>query len=116
MLTSSRYDLNAMFKKKFGFMTVNVQGLSRVRLVYREARRRANATAQGMFILKALYWGKAGAKKNYAHQIRTLVGEARSKLGEVPIVFGECGIPMDLKCVGDSPARVTSSRVEEGSR
>jgi hypothetical protein len=30
---SSRYDLNAMFKKKFGFMTVNVQGLSRVRPV-----------------------------------------------------------------------------------
>lgn len=24
-----RYDLNAMFKKQFGFMTVNVQGLSR---------------------------------------------------------------------------------------
>jgi hypothetical protein len=33
MLMSSRYDLNAMFKKKFGFMTVNVQGLSRVRPV-----------------------------------------------------------------------------------
>lgn len=104
---SSRYDLNAMFKKKFGFMTVNVQGLSRVRLVsvaLSEAQRGVDATAQGMFILKALYWGKAGAKKNYAHQIGTLVGEARSKLGEVPIVFGECGIPMDLKCVGNLPA------------
>ena len=25
-----RYDLNALFKKQMGFMTVNVQGLSRV--------------------------------------------------------------------------------------
>jgi hypothetical protein len=25
-----RYDLNALFKKEMGFMTVNVQGLSRV--------------------------------------------------------------------------------------
>lgn len=27
---TTRYDLNAMFKKSFGRMTVNVQGLSRV--------------------------------------------------------------------------------------
>lgn len=62
-------------------MTVNVQGLSR-----------------GMFPLKALYFGEQ-VKDNYALQIRTLVNEARSKLGEVPVVFGECGIPIDLKYV-----------------
>ncbi|KAK4685812.1 hypothetical protein P7C73_g4320, partial [Tremellales sp. Uapishka_1] len=72
------YDLNALFKKQFGFMSVNVQGLSR-----------------GMFLLNALYWGK-GVKDNYALQIRTIVDEARKQLGAVPIVFGECGIPMDL--------------------
>ncbi|WRT70672.1 uncharacterized protein IL334_007670 [Kwoniella shivajii] len=73
------YDLNALFKKQFGNMTVNVQGLSR-----------------GMFILKALYFGANGAKLNYAKQIKNLVLEARLKLGAVPVVIGECGVPMDL--------------------
>ena len=50
-----------------------------------------------MMIWNALYWGRARAKKNYALQIRNLVREARRRLGEVPIVFGECGVPMDLK-------------------
>lgn len=49
-----------------------------------------------MFILRALYWGRRGVKSNYAKQIRTLVDEARKRIGEVPIVIGECGIPMDL--------------------
>ncbi|OCF33707.1 cytoplasmic protein [Kwoniella heveanensis BCC8398] len=73
------YDLNALFKKQFGFMTVNVQGLSR-----------------GMFVLKALYFGRDGAKANYAKQIKQLVLEARLKLGAVPVVIGECGVPMDI--------------------
>nr|XP_019008152.1 cytoplasmic protein [Kwoniella pini CBS 10737]OCF46933.1 cytoplasmic protein [Kwoniella pini CBS 10737] len=73
------YDLNALFKKQFGFITVDVQGLSR-----------------GMFIGKALYFGARGAKVNYSKQIKTLVLEARLKLGAVPVVFGECGVPMDL--------------------
>lgn len=51
-----------------------------------------------MFIHNALYWGK-GVKDNYALQIRNIVQAARSKLGDVPIVFGECGVPMDLKSV-----------------
>jgi len=76
---TGRYDLDVMFKKKLGTMTVNVQGLSR-----------------GMFPLKALYFGEQ-IKDNYALQIRTLVNEARGRIGEVPIVFGECGIPIDLK-------------------
>lgn len=72
------YDLNTMFTKKFGTMTVNVQGLSR-----------------GKFPLSCVYFGKS-VRDNYALQIRTLVAKARDKLGDVPIVFGECGIPMDL--------------------
>lgn len=50
-----------------------------------------------MFFAKALYFGRKAAKKNYALQIRNLVREARKQLGDVPIVFGECGIPMDIK-------------------
>ncbi|CAD6570060.1 MAG: hypothetical protein TREMPRED_005575 [Tremellales sp. Tagirdzhanova-0007] len=72
------YDLNALFKKQFGFMTINVQGLSR-----------------GMIIYNALYWGR-GVKKNYSLQVRNIVQGARQKLGEVPILIGECGVPMDL--------------------
>nr|XP_019051096.1 cytoplasmic protein [Kwoniella bestiolae CBS 10118]OCF30026.1 cytoplasmic protein [Kwoniella bestiolae CBS 10118] len=73
------YDLNALFKKQFGYMTVNVQGLSR-----------------GMFLPKALYFGPNGAKANYAKQIQTIVLEARLKLGALPVIIGECGVPMDL--------------------
>lgn len=88
-----------MFKKRFGFMTVNVQGLSRVSILIPRhlGMFEADSGGQGMFFLKALYFGRKGAKKNYALQIRTLVQKARHKIGEVPIVFGECGIPMDLK-------------------
>ena len=60
-----------------------------------------------MFILNALYFTRDGAKRNYAKQIGTLVHKARAQLGEVPIVFGECGTPMDMKFVSLTPA-VTS--------
>jgi hypothetical protein len=50
-----------------------------------------------MFFFHALYFGREGAKKNYAKQIRNSVQEARKQIGEVPIVFGECGVPMDMK-------------------
>jgi hypothetical protein len=73
------YDLHALFSKTFGTMTVNVQGLSR-----------------GKFILSCLYFGKS-VRQNYATQIGKLVEEAGKQLGEVPVVFGECGVPMDLK-------------------
>lgn len=49
-----------------------------------------------MFLLNALYFGKS-VKDNYALQIRNIVQKARAKLGDVPIVLGECGVPMDLK-------------------
>jgi hypothetical protein len=92
-----RYDLNALFKKQFGTMTVNVQGLSRVSRSSLHLSIRSSLTSQGMFFFNALYFGREGAKKNYAKQIRNSVGEARKQIGEVPIVFGECGVPMDMK-------------------
>lgn len=51
---------------------------------------------QGMFIGRAVYFGKRGVKENYALQIRNIVDAAHKRIGEVPIVFGECGIPIDL--------------------
>ncbi|CAO1626125.1 unnamed protein product [Sympodiomycopsis kandeliae] len=73
------YDLNVLFSKVYKGMSVNVQGLSR-----------------GMFILKALYFGEEGLRKNYVTQLSKLVSLARSSLGEIPIVIGEIGIPFDV--------------------
>ncbi|TNY21435.1 cytoplasmic protein [Rhodotorula diobovata] len=73
------YDLQTLFEKKLGFMTANVQGLSR-----------------GMFLLKALYFGRNGLKKNYALQISTILQHAYRQLGETPVVLGETGVPFDL--------------------
>lgn len=47
-------------------------------------------------IWNALYVGEGGLKKNYSVQIGRIVKEARRNLGEVPILFGETGIPMDI--------------------
>lgn len=76
------YDLKGLFEKAFGNFTVNVQGLSR-----------------GMFPLKAFYWGHKGARDNYSVQIATLVEHAAKSLGQTPVLFGECGIPFDMKWV-----------------
>lgn len=73
------YDLNVLFGKVHGAMSVNVQGLSR-----------------GLFLPMALYFGKEGLKKNYAKQIATLVENAKTSLGAVPIIIGEVGIPFDI--------------------
>ncbi|KAI5119471.1 hypothetical protein M0805_007205 [Coniferiporia weirii] len=73
------YDLNALFNKAYGNFSVNVQGLS-----------------HGMFPLKAFYWGQIGARKNYSLQIRNIVEAAYKSIGEIPVVIGECGIPMDM--------------------
>ncbi|KAJ7700479.1 glycoside hydrolase [Mycena rosella] len=78
------YDLNALFAKAFGDFTVNVQGLSRL------------ATAQGMFPLKAFYWGQKGARDNFALQLRNVVEAGYKVLGETPVLVGECGVPMDM--------------------
>lgn len=73
------YDLNVVFSKLYNGMSVNVQGLSR-----------------GMFILKALYFGEEGLRKNYKRQLSNIVSYGRSSLGEVPIFLGEIGIPFDV--------------------
>lgn len=52
-----------------------------------------------MFLLKAFYWGQQGVRDNYALQIGTLVEKARIALGPMPVIIGECGIPIDLKYV-----------------
>jgi hypothetical protein len=52
-----------------------------------------------MFILNALYFGREGAKKNYALQIKNIVEASRAQLGEIPVIVGECGVPMDIKYV-----------------
>lgn len=61
------------------------------------AKGNGDADTQGMFVLRALYYGEKGVKDNYRGQIRNIVREARNRLGDVPVVFGECGVPMDLK-------------------
>jgi hypothetical protein len=94
--TDTRYDLNALFKKQFGFMTVNVQGLSRV------STPTTRIDFQGMFVLKGLYFGK-GVYQNYALQIKNIVLEGRRRLGEIPTIIGECGVPMDMKWVLSEP-------------
>ena len=73
------YDLNVLFSKVYHDMSVNVQGLSR-----------------GMFIFHAAYFGVEGLKRNYMHQITTLMDKARLSLGPLPVVIGEVGIPWDL--------------------
>jgi len=55
-----------------------------------------SADEQGMFILNALYFGQK-VTANYALQIKNIVKAAREELGAVPVIFGECGVPMDLK-------------------
>ena len=52
-----------------------------------------------MFPLKAFYWGQGGARENFALQIQNIVEAGYRNLGEIPIIIGECGIPMDMKSV-----------------
>lgn len=73
------YDLNVLFTKHHGSMSVNVQGLAR-----------------GMFFPKALYFGAEGLRKNYTTQLRNLVKHADKFLGSVPTLIGEVGIPYDI--------------------
>ncbi|GAA5828536.1 hypothetical protein JCM11251_000840 [Rhodosporidiobolus azoricus] len=73
------YDLQALFEKRLAWMSANVQGL-----------------AKGMFLLKALYFGRSGLRKNYAFQIGNILRESYRRIGEVPVVLGETGCPFDL--------------------
>ncbi|KNC98302.1 uncharacterized protein SPPG_06696 [Spizellomyces punctatus DAOM BR117] len=75
------YDLKALFNKSFnGLITHDVQGLSR-------------GTKN---VLNATYFGVTGANKNYKGQIRNIVRTGRKLVGDKPVLFGECGIPMDM--------------------
>ncbi|KAJ3038777.1 hypothetical protein HDV00_000353 [Rhizophlyctis rosea] len=74
------YDLQALFTKSFGFVTHDVQALSR-------------GTKN---VLAATYFGITGANKNYKGQIRNIVQIGITKVGKKPCLIGECGIPMDL--------------------
>lgn len=61
---------------------------------------------QGMFPIKAFHWGQQGARDNFSLQIRNIVERGYKSLGERPVIIGECGIPMDMKCVaGLNPIR-----------
>ncbi|KAF7561230.1 hypothetical protein G7046_g2932 [Stylonectria norvegica] len=74
------YDLNVLFSKTHNWMSVNVQGLSR-----------------GMFVLKGLYFGARGLRKNYKTQIANVVRWGKASLGtQVPMIIGEVGIPFDI--------------------
>lgn len=74
------YDLNVLFSKAHGLMSVNVQGLSR-----------------GMFVLKALYFGERGLRANYRTQLGNLLAHGRRSLGRaVPALIGEVGISFDI--------------------
>ncbi|KAJ1507489.1 hypothetical protein HMI54_004080 [Coelomomyces lativittatus] len=74
------YDLDSVFKKTFsGYITHDVSAL----------RISKN-------ILKATYFGMRGAKKNYRNQLLRIKRTGMDRVGLVPMVVGECGIPMDL--------------------
>lgn len=73
------YDLNVLFSKHHGPMSVNVQGLAR-----------------GMFLPQALYFGTSGLRKNYTTQLRNIATHADKLLGALPTLIGEIGIPYDI--------------------
>ena len=43
--------------------------------------------------------GQIGARDNVSLQIQNIVEEGYKSLGERPVVIGEIGLPMDMKCV-----------------
>lgn len=94
----SRYDLHSLFLKQHKDFTVNVQGLSRVSIgVCCGVARSRKLLLQGLFPLKAFYWGQQGARENYSLQIRNIVEGGYKVLGEKPVIIGETGLPFDIK-------------------
>ncbi|KAI9308343.1 glycoside hydrolase superfamily [Cunninghamella echinulata] len=74
------YDLNCLFYKKFNSrMTHDVQQLQ-----------------NGGNVISATYFGQKGVKKNYAGQIKNIKQSGLDNIGQVPTLFGEVGIPMDI--------------------
>ncbi|KAI8849561.1 glycoside hydrolase superfamily [Chytridium lagenaria] len=75
------YDLKTLFSKSWdGIITHDVRGLSR-------------GTKN---VLAATYFGISGAMKNYGGQISSIVKIGIDNVGTRPVVFGECGMPMDI--------------------
>ena len=93
------YDLHALFEKRFGNFTVNVQALAKAPLLWHILRVAFSLYLQGTFFLKTFYWGHESAKKSYTLQIRNLIEAGYESLGERPVFLGETGVPMDMKCV-----------------
>ncbi|CED85016.1 Glycoside hydrolase, superfamily [Phaffia rhodozyma] len=79
LLAPHWYDLNALFSKTFGFMTINVQGL-----------------AKGKFLPSCLYFGRGAARRNYTLQIKNVLQSGYDSFGERPQIMGELGVPMDM--------------------
>jgi hypothetical protein len=52
---------------------------------------------KGAFPLKTFYWGQRGARDNYALQMKNIVEAGYRSLGEIPVIIGECGVPIDMK-------------------
>lgn len=121
------YDLQALFSKSLGNFSANVQGLARVRslslvpVLSSSISNPLRPPPQGMFLLKALYWGRSGLKKksvspphalpppsprtiftktnlptSYTIQIRSIINAGYCSIGECPVVIGETGVPFDL--------------------
>ncbi|KAI8805439.1 glycoside hydrolase superfamily [Cladochytrium replicatum] len=75
------YDLKSLFTKTFdGIVTHDVQGLS-------------SGTKN---VISATYFGLAGAIENYTGQVRNIVRSGLDRVGQMPVVVGECGIPYDI--------------------
>lgn len=51
---------------------------------------------QGGNVISATYFGQKGVKKNYSGQIKNIKQSGLDNIGQVPTLFGEVGIPMDI--------------------
>ncbi|KAL2915197.1 hypothetical protein HK105_205304 [Polyrhizophydium stewartii] len=47
-------------------------------------------------VLQASYFGLTGARRNYKSQIACIVRTGAARVGPMPCLVGECGIPMDI--------------------
>lgn len=73
------YDLFSLVHKSHGTMTMDVQGITMKKPIW-----------------KWMYFGHDAAKKNYTQQIRNIVDSVYRNIGEIPCLIGEVGICMDL--------------------
>ena len=110
----ARYCLNTLFAKAYGEFSVNVQGLSRVSVFCPDNVIISDRLLQGMFPLRAFYWGHRGARDNFSLQIRNIVEAGYKVLGEKPVIIGECGVPMDMKYVLNSRSTRSVTHMGDG--